>query len=148
MASVSAHGGGALYRLNWPGLAACGLLTGAVWTVLSAMTTALIGGGFNAAVGGNKLLAPGAGLASFLLVVNLCGGIWAMWLYAAIRPRYGAGPRTAVIAGLAWWIVSTLADATWGSFGFVPVKALLPLSLVSLPEMTMAVICGAWRYRE
>ena len=26
-------------------------------------------------------------------------GIFAVWLYAAIRPRYGAGPKTALCAG-------------------------------------------------
>src|SRR5207249_3963498 len=30
-------------------------------------------------------------------------GIFAVWLYAAIRPRYGAGPKTALCAGAAVW---------------------------------------------
>ena len=79
---------------------------------------------------------------------NLAGGIWAMWLYAAIRPRYGAGAKTAAVAGFAWWVASTLADATWGSFGLVPVKALLPLAAVSLPEMIVATLVGGWLYKE
>ena len=97
----------------------------------SAISTWYVGGAFNAAVPGNKIFAPSARLASFLFAVNLAGGVWAMWLHAAIRPRYGPGAKTAVIAGLAWWIASTLADATWGSFRLVPVTALLPLSIVS-----------------
>ena len=28
-------------------------------------------------------------------------GIFAIWLYAAIRPRYGPGPKTAAVAGVA-----------------------------------------------
>ena len=32
-------------------------------------------------------------------------GIVAVWLYAAIRPRYGAGPKTAAIAACAVWII-------------------------------------------
>ena len=28
-------------------------------------------------------------------------GIFVIWLYAAVRPRYGAGPGTAVLAGVA-----------------------------------------------
>ena len=32
----------------------------------------------------------------------LCG-IAAVWLYAAIRPRFGAGLKTALIAGIAVW---------------------------------------------
>ena len=119
-----------------------------VWTVLSAISAWYLGADFNAAVGGNKILAPGLDLVTSLLALNLAGGIWAMWLYAAIRPRYGAGAKTAVVTGLSWWLVGTLADATWASFGLVPVKSFLPLSAAALPEMIVAAIAGAWLYRE
>jgi|SRR5215813_1607904 len=135
-------------RINWSRVIICGLVAGVVWTVTSAISTWFVGADFNAAVPGHKIFAPSAGLATFLFAVNLAGGMWAMWLYAAIRPRYGAGAKTAAIAGLSWWVVSTLADATWGSFGFVPVKALLPVSAVSLPEMVLATLVGAWLYKE
>jgi len=134
--------------LNWARITLCGVLTGIVWTILSAISTWYVGGAFNAAIPDNKVFAPGVALATFLFVVNLAGGIWAMWLYAAIRPHYGAGAKTAVVAGFSWWNVSSLADATWGSFGLVPVAALLPLSAVSLPEMIAATLVGAWLYRE
>ena len=135
-------------RVNWSRIILCGLLTGIVWTVLSAISTWYLGADFNAAVGGNKILAPSAGLVVFLLTVNLAGGIWAMWLYASLRPRYGAGAKTAVVTGFSWWIVGTLADATWGSFGLVPVKSFLPLSGAALPEMIVATVIGAWLYIE
>ncbi len=135
-------------KINWSRVFLCGVLTGGVWTVVSAISTWYVGADFNSAVPGNKIFAPSPGLAAFLLAVNLAGGIWAMWLYAAIRPRYGAGAKTAVVAGFAWWVVSTLADATWGSFRLVPVNALLPLSAVSLPEMIVATLLGAWLYKE
>lgn len=134
--------------ISWLRVIICGLLAGVVWTTLSAISTWYVGADFNAAVPGNKILAPGAGLAAFLLAVNLAGGVWAMWLYAAIRPRYGPGPRTATLVGFAWWIITTLADSTWGSFRLVPIKALIPLSVVSLPEMIVAAIVGAWLYQE
>ena len=96
-------------RVNWVRVFACGVVTGVVWTVLSAVSTWYVGADFNSAVPGNKIFAPSAGLAAFLLTLNLAGGIWAMWLYAAIRPRYGAGPKTAALTGVSWWIVTTLA---------------------------------------
>ena len=135
-------------RINWVRVFVCGVVTGVIWTVLSAISTWYVGADFNSAVPGNKIFAPSAGLAAFLLTLNLAGGIWAMWLYAAIRPRYGAGPKTAALAGVSWWVVTTLADATWGSFRLVPVKALLPLSAVALPELIVAVLVGAWLYKE
>ena len=36
-------------------------------------------------------------------IIGLVYGIFVVWLYAAIRPRFGAGPKTAVYAGLAAW---------------------------------------------
>jgi hypothetical protein len=114
-------------RINWSRIIICGLVTGVVWTILSAISTWYLGADFNAAVPGNKILAPSAALAAFLFALNLSGGLWAMWLYAAIRPRYGAGAKTALLVGFTWWAVTSLADATWGSFGFVPVRALWPV---------------------
>jgi len=134
--------------INWSRIFLCGLVTGIVWTVLSAISAWFLGADFNAAVGGNSILAPSLDLVAVLLALNLAGGIWAMWLYAAIRPRYGAGARTAVVTGLSWWVVGTLADATWASFGLVPVKSFLPLSAAALPEMIAAATFGAWLYRE
>src|SRR5512135_381963 len=41
-------------------------------------------------------------------VLGLVNGIVLIWLYAAIRPRFGAGPKTAICAALAIWVVGAL----------------------------------------
>jgi len=135
-------------KMNWRRVLACGILAGVVWTALSAVVTVVAGQAFSRAVPGNRLAAPSASLIAFLSAVNLAEGVWAMWLYAAIRPRYGGGPRAAVVVGLAWWVVSTLVDVTWGSFGFVPAGALVGPAAASLPATVLAAIAGAWRYTE
>src|SRR2546426_380199 len=38
-------------------------------------------------------------------ILGLVTGIAAVWAYAAMRPRFGAGPMTAVYAALLIWIV-------------------------------------------
>lgn len=134
-----------MQRINWGRVLPCGLVAGLVWTALSSVVTAFAGQEFSAAVPGNKLAAPRGGLIVFLFVVNLVEGVWAMWLYAAIRPRYGPGPKTAVIVGLSWWVISSLIDVTWGSFGFVPARALLGPMAASLPAIILAALAGAWR---
>jgi len=54
-------------------------------------------------------------------IIGLIIGLAAVWTYAAIRPRFGAGPRTAVIAGLLTWItayvLNDLAPLIFGTFG-------------------------------
>jgi len=135
-------------RISWGRVLLCGLVAGLAWTFLSSLLTMFVGHGFMAAVPGGRLSAPGVGLVALLFAVNLVMGIWAMWLYAAIRPRYGAGPKTAAVAGFAWWVISSLVDATWGSFGFVPTKALLGPMAASLPALVVSAVVGAWSYRE
>jgi hypothetical protein len=139
---------GTMGRINWGRLLLCGLVAGIVWTLLSSVVTVFAGYDFAAAVPGKALSAPSGGLITFLFIVNLVEGLWAMWIYAAIRPRYGAGPKTAVVAGFSWWVVSSLIDATWGSFGFVPAKALLGPMAASLPATILAALAGAWLYKE
>lgn len=135
-------------RINWRRVLLCGSVAGVVWTLLSSVVTVLVGHDFAAAVPGNRLAAPSGGLVTFLFLVNLLEGIWAMWLYAAIRPRYGAGLKTAVVAGMSWWAISSLIDATWGSFGFVPVQALWPAMAASCPAILIAALAGAWLHKE
>jgi hypothetical protein len=135
-------------RISWGRVLLCGLAAGLAWTILSSLLTLIVGHAFVVAVPGGRLSAPRAGLVALLFALNLAMGIWAMWLYAAIRPRYGAGPKTAAVAGFSWWVISSLVDATWGSFGFVPAEALLGPMAVSLPALIVSAMVGAWPYRE
>jgi hypothetical protein len=73
-------------------------------------------------------------------------GIWAVWLYSAIAPRYGVGPRTAGIAGLAWWIIKSLQSAKWVGIGLIPQGVvLLPLA-TTLVAAVVASVVGGWIY--
>lgn len=135
-------------RINWRRVLVCGLVAGLVWTLLSSVVTVLVGSDFAAAVPGNRLSAPRGGFVALLLIVNLLEGTWAMWLYAAIRSHYGPGPKTAAVAGFSWWVISSLIDATWGSFGFVPARALLGPMAASLPAIIVATVAGASVYKE
>ena len=135
-------------RINWGRVLLGGLVAGLVWTLLSSAVTVLAGREFAAAVPGHRLSSPTAGIVLFLLGVNLVEGVWAMWLYASIRPRHGPGPRTAMVAGLSWWVISSLIDATWGAFAFVPASALLGPMAASLPAILVSALAGASLYQE
>lgn len=78
-------------------------------------------------------------------------GIASVWLYAAIRPRYGAGPMTAVCAGLAVWILAHLWSGVYLAAGFTglitPKLAWLPVAW-GLVEAPLGTLVGAWLYKE
>ena len=125
----------------------CGLLTGVVWIIIGSVVTALLGRDF-AALPGNNLGKPTPGFLALNIAIDLLEGVSILWLYAAIRPRYGPGAKTAVIAAIAWWVVVTLGDLTWASFGFFPPRTVVPLMVGTLPALIIASLAGGRFYRE
>ncbi len=74
-------------------------------------------------------------------------GIVAVWLYAAIRPRYGAGPGTALKAGVAVWVLAYLsATIAFTNLGLFPFKAVG--FIWTLVAALVATVVGAWLYKE
>ena len=87
-------------RINWRSVVLGGLVAGVVWTVLGSLATAAFGHDF-AALPHNRLAAPSGGFITLNVVLDLLEGLSIVWLHAAIRPRFGGGPRTALIAAVA-----------------------------------------------
>jgi hypothetical protein len=83
-------------------------------------------------------------------VIGLAYGIFAVWLYAAIRPRYGAGPKTAVCAGLAVWVAGVLLPNAvfMGVTGLFPTDLTIMSTLAGVVEWTAAALAGAALYTE
>ncbi|MBI4877377.1 MAG: hypothetical protein HY822_22345 [Acidobacteria bacterium] len=90
--------------------------------------------------------------AGAIIMFNLIGfaiGIGAVLLYAAIRPRCGAGVQTAIRAGVGVWFFYGLLP----SIGFLTMD-LFPARLInigaaySLAEIVVATVAGAWLYKE
>ena len=134
-------------KINWSRVFGCGLLAGMVWIILGAVATALLGREF-AALPNNHLARPTPGFVLLNVILDLLEGISILWLYAAIRPRYGPGAKAAVIAAFAWWFIVTLGDVTWCSFGFFPPSTVVPLMAGTLPALTLATLAGARLYKE
>jgi hypothetical protein len=76
-------------------------------------------------------------------------GIATVWLYAAIRPRFGAGAGTAVIAGVAVWFFAYLYSGVGTTLmSFLP-AGLMTLTLAwGSRRDVLGALAGAWVYRE
>ena len=87
-----------------------------------------------------------------IIVWNIWGflaGIGAVWLYAAIRPRYGPGAGTAVKAGVAvWFFAHLLAAIVMMNLGFLPRDMMMIPLVWTLVETILATVAGAWVYKE
>jgi|SRR5688572_26845000 len=81
-------------------------------------------------------------------VITLLLGIVMIFVYAGLRPRFGAGAKTAVIAGLVIWIVGFMSALYNAVMGIVPSNVLVVGGAWSLVATIIAAIAGAWLYRE
>jgi len=97
----------------------------------------------------HKFPTPGGNAIVVAVVMTFVLGIVIVLGYAAIRPRFGAGPKTAVVAALfAWFGVYVYPNVLGAAFGFVPTN-ILPIALVwGLVEYNVAALIGAWLYKE
>lgn len=84
-----------------------------------------------------------------MVVMTLLLGILLVWMYAAMRPRFGPGPKTAVIAAFAAWVLVYVWPFMWNSLtGLFPSDLLLISSVWGLFELPIGTVAGAWLYRE
>jgi len=92
---------------------------------------------------------PADSLIPLFVVLDFVYGITLVYLYAAIRPRFGPGPRTAVYAGLIMWVIAGLLHAiSEGPLGFFPMRLYLLGTVVGLVLIPVAAVAGARFYAE
>lgn len=76
-------------------------------------------------------------------------GFVLVWVYAAMRPRFGPGGRTALRAGFLIWVLAWLwpflANLVWH---FLPTELLLLAIAWGFFEIMVAALVGARIYRE
>ena len=99
------------------------------------------------ALGKPMVMTPGA--MTVWVLWGFAYGILCVWLYAAIRPRFGPGAGTAVKAGfVAWLLAGLLPTVAMANMGIAPAGLLTTSALWTLVETIVVTIVGAWLYRE
>lgn len=83
-----------------------------------------------------------------IVISGFVQGIMSVWLYAAIRPRFGPGPKTAAMAVFAVWVLIGWHNITWAVFTGTPLAAVLLPVMMNLPLVVLAGMAGAWLYKE
>jgi hypothetical protein len=83
-------------------------------------------------------------------LIGIAAGIAVIWVYAAIRPRFGAGIQTAVCAGVAVWIIGTLLPnaAFMSATGLFGRRLTAYTTAGALIEVVAGAIAGAALYKE
>jgi len=90
----------------------------------------------------------GGGAMALYIVIDLVFGLLLVWTYAAMRPRFGAGPKTAVIAGVQIWGVAFLMYLSMTAMGMWTWSYFALGAAVSLIMLVVAATVGAKLYKE
>jgi hypothetical protein len=91
---------------------------------------------------GNKFLVIAVAITFVLGIVIVLG-------YAAIRPRFGPGPKTAIIAGLfAWFGVVLYQNVIAAGLGMVPPNLVALVLGWEIVEYLLAALVGSALYKE
>lgn len=90
----------------------------------------------------------GAGALVAYIAIDLLLGILLVWTYATMRPRFGAGPRTAVLAGAQVWMVAVLMYAGMTAMGMWTWGYMALGTAVYLVILIASALIGAKLYTE
>ena len=109
----------------------------------------VLGEQWKAAMESHGMGTPDSNAIMWFMLMNLIAGIGLVWLYAAIRPRFGANAKTAVIAGLIVWFFAWLwNNSALIAMGTFPTKLMLIGIVWGFFQFPIASIAGAWLYKE
>jgi hypothetical protein len=96
-----------------------------------------------------RLPQPGGDFIAKAVVLTFIAGIVIVYLYAAIRPRFGAGVKTAICAGLiAWFFAYLYMGAIYSALLQSPAKIFVISLVWGAVEYTIGAVAGAWLYKE
>ena len=109
----------------------------------------VFGAEMDAALKARNLDPIGGSAIAVFVTLSFVLGLILVWLYAAIRPRFGAGPKTAASAGIVVWFLSYFfTSVSFGVMGLFPSKLLLIGLVWGLVELMVAGVVGAYFYSE
>jgi len=139
-------------KINWTRVLIGGLVAGVVGNVLWFVAWPFFGRpGLSATLEAlGHPLKETVGTDVLLVVMTFLMGILVVWLYAAIRPRYGPGPKTAAVAGVAAGLLcGVFPDIGWAfTLRLIPARVWATDAVVTFVGLVIATLLGAWVYKE
>jgi hypothetical protein len=126
-----------------------GLAAGVVLNVLGIVYQLVFADNMEAEFARLGLEVPGGSLIAIFMLLGLVSGIVLIWLYAAIRPRFGAGPATAIKAAVPVWFFGSLSPAIFFALlGLFPAGAMTVGAIFDLVAYCVSAVVGAMVYQE
>ena len=138
--------------INLGRVVAGGLVAGVVANVIDFVTNTYVLAADMAAWAPTRNLDPAAinsgPVAVTWIVVDFIFGLTVVSTYAAMRPRFGAGPKTAMLAALALWVAVTAVLFGFTQMGVFSMALFVKGSIAALINALVASVAGAAVYKE
>lgn len=127
-----------------------GIAAGILIWILEGLGSLAYMGQMEAALEAHSIsLEMSAGMMIVGILVSLLVGLTLVFFYAAARPRFGPGPRTAVIVAVVLWAGSYLVSLVgYYMLGLFPVGLLAMWAVIGLIEVILAGLLGGVIYKE
>jgi len=90
----------------------------------------------------------GSGTIVIRIITTFLLGVLLVWLYAAVRPRFGPGPRTAAYVAIAIWIISSIFHSDYLLIGMLSGTTWWLFAVFQLANLLLATWVGARIYSE
>jgi hypothetical protein len=87
------------------------------------------------------------GIATWV-VIDFLLGILVVFTYAAMRPRFGPGPKTAITAGMVLFLAVTLVLFGFATGGMLTMGLVAKGTVLSLITTILGSAAGGWAYKE
>jgi len=82
------------------------------------------------------------------IVMDFILGFALVWTYAAIRPRFGPGLRTATYAAVLFWILAGVFFSGFMHMGIMSPGLWWSFAFIGLVNFLVSAWVGAWLYTE
>ena len=137
--------------INYGRVVLGGLAAGVVMNVVDSVTNGMLLAtrwGAESTKLNPRLAAAGTTSMIGWIVTDFLTGIFIVWLYAAIRPRFGAGAGTAMTAGLATWAITKLWMSSYIFMDLYTPGLIGSVSLGGLVGALAGAYVGGMLYKE
>jgi hypothetical protein len=138
--------------INLGRVVAGGLVAGVVANAIDFVTNTYILASDWAAFAPTRNLDPAAltsgPVAATWILIDFIFGVLLVWAYAGMRPRFGAGPKTAIAAGLVVYLAPTLVLFGFTQMGLMTMAMFMKGAVCALVSTLAASLAGAAVYKE
>jgi len=97
---------------------------------------------------GDAMAAMSGGQIAGFVIMNLVIGMLLVWTYAAVRPRFGAGPKTATYVALVFFTFGLIMTSNYLAMGMMSVGLWLTYGVLWLVNLIVSTMVGAMLYSE